>query len=55
MKTAVIHFKFDPDLMIDQATLDKKYGGDWVKMMRQMYDDEGMGIFEDAGELVDVI
>lgn len=44
---AILETEFDPDMMIDQESLDKDYGGDWNKFIAEMYREEGLGIFDE--------
>ena len=51
---AIFEVDFDNDMMIDQKTLNDIYDGDWMKLMQELYQLEGMGIFEKEIKLIEV-
>lgn len=51
---AVLEVEFDPDLMIDEETLQTEYNGDWLKFMKWMFNEDSIGIFDKEIELVGV-
>ena len=53
-KIAVLYTEFDTDIMICDEDLKKFYNNDWLKFMKEMYEEESIGIFDEI-ELIDVI
>ena len=51
---AVFEVAFDPDDMFDADDL-KFYGNSWLKAMKWLYREEGLGIFTEKLKLVSVI
>jgi hypothetical protein len=51
---AIFEVEFDPDIMVDQETLDEDFGGDWLTFMQWLYAEEGLGIFSEELRLVGV-
>lgn len=48
---AIFEVKFDPELMCDEETLQKEFGGSWLKLLTLLIKDEGMGIFDNKFKL----
>lgn len=53
-KIAVLYAEFDTDIMICDEDIKKFYNNDWLKFMKEMYEEESIGIFDEI-ELIDVI
>lgn len=53
IKVTIEHI-LDTDSVIDKKTLKSDYNGDWLKLMQEMYDFEGVGIFDDKGKIAKV-
>lgn len=51
---AIIEIEFNKDDMIDDESLFKDFGGDLKTYMKLVFEEEGMGIFEDDGKLIDI-
>jgi len=51
---AIFEVKFKASDMIDKKTFEKEYGSDWMKFMKYMYKEEGLGIFGEELKLVAV-
>ena len=52
--TAIFHVKFNPDDMCDKETLEKDFDGDWNKLIKWLYDQEGFGMFDGEFKFVAV-
>lgn len=55
MKKAIFEVVFDPEMMIDPDSLQEVYGGDWLAFMKEMYQEDGLGIFDKELNLVQVV
>lgn len=53
-KIAVLQAEFDSDIMICDEDLKKYYNNDWLKFMEELFEDEGIGLFDDI-KLVDIL
>jgi len=53
IKVTIEHI-LDTDSVIDEKTLKSDYDGDWLKLMKEMYEFEGMGIFDNKGKITKV-
>ena len=53
-KIAVFEVEFETDLMVDEATLQEDFDGDWEKLMAYLFGEEGIGIFTEDLVLVNV-
>lgn len=51
---AYFEIEFEPDMMCDQETVDDKYGGSWFQLIKFLYENEGLGIFENDLKLTGV-
>jgi len=45
-KIAVLEVEFESDDMWDQESLEKEMDGDWLKAMTELFDSDGIGIFD---------
>lgn len=53
-KLALFCSEFEPDTMISNEDLKKNYDGDWVEFMKNIFKEEGIGLFENF-ELIDIL
>ncbi len=53
-KIALFCSEFESDMMISNKELEKNYDGDWVEFMKEMFKEEGIGLFDNF-ELIDVL
>lgn len=51
---AIFEIEFDKDLIIDEEALNEYYGGDMLKVMQELWDEDGEGIFDERPKLVRV-
>lgn len=52
-KIAILEAEFDTDIMICDEDLKEYYDNDWLKFMKEMYEEESIGIFDEI-KLVDI-
>ena len=53
-KIALFCSEFESDTMISNEDLKKNYDGDWVKFMKSIFKEEGIGLFDNF-ELIDIL
>lgn len=53
-KIAVFKAEFESEDMISQEELEEYWDNDWLKFMKEIYEDEGIGIFDEI-ELVEIL
>jgi len=53
-RIAVFQAKFEEDEMISKEDLKEFWNNDLLKFMKEIYEDEGIGIFDDI-ELVEIL
>lgn len=53
-RIAVFQAKFEEDDMISKEDLKEFWNNDLLKFMKEIYEDEGIGIFDDI-ELVEIL
>ena len=49
---AIFEVEFDPDIMADDVSVEEI--GGWLAMMQWLYEQEGLGIFENELKLIEV-
>jgi hypothetical protein len=49
---AIFEIKFNQNDMIDLESLEKEYGNDLLLCMKELYDSDGMGIFNEELKLI---
>ena len=49
---AIFEVEFDPDIMADDISVEEI--GGWLAMMQWLYEQEGLGIFENELKLIEV-
>ena len=54
-KKAIFEVEFEPDDMIGEEDLKEFYDNDWLKCMKDLYEDEGMGVFDEPFKLVKIV
>ena len=56
-KSVIFKVPFDPNIMIDDATLDEEYYGDWVAFMKYIVKEEGvLGVLDiSEADITDVV
>lgn len=54
-KIAVLQVEFDTDIMISDEDLKKYWDNNWLKLMQDLFEDEGIGLFDEQIKLVDII
>ena len=52
---AVFEVEFEPNLMCDEESLKKDYGGSWLKCLKAIYEAEDLSIFDEPLKLVNVV
>ena len=55
MMTAVFEVKFDPEDMCDKETVKKEFNGSYLKLMKWLYKNDGIGIFDKDLKLVGLL
>lgn len=53
-KIAVFKAEFESEDMISEEDLKEFWNNDWLKFMKEIYEDEGIGIFDEI-ELVEIL
>ena len=54
-KIAVFEVVFNPKTMCDEETIQKEYGGSWLKLMKYLVKEEGAcGIFDKPFKLIEI-
>lgn len=51
---AILVVEFNKSHMCDQKTVDEQYDGSWLKLMKFLYAQEGIGIFVKQPKLIKV-
>ena len=51
---AIFEIKFKASDMTDKETFEKDFNSDWMKLMKYLYKEEGLGIFDGELKLVAV-
>ena len=51
---AIFEVEFDPDKMCDETALKFEYGGSWFNCIKELYLEEGTGLFEHDFVLIKV-
>ena len=46
-KIAVFEIPFDADIMFSEQAIKDEFGGDWLKAMQWLFEEEGPGLFID--------
>lgn len=51
---AVLEVRFDPETMIDSSSLKTEWNNDLLKLMKWLFKEENIGIFEEEIKLIGV-
>ena len=54
-KKAIFEVEFEPDFMISEEYLKEFFDNDWLKFMKELYEDEGIGMFDEPFKLVKIV
>lgn len=54
-KKVIFEVEFETETMCDEQTLKEDYKNDWNKLMKYLYKEEGLGIFNKPLKFIKVI
>jgi hypothetical protein len=52
---AIFEVEFNPDDMISEEELNNYYDGSWMKVMSELFESDGIGIFSNDLKLIKVL